>query len=102
MNDGVEEAGAADVAAAPGVVPEPVRPLRDVKEADVGSDRLAVLADLFIAESCIQDRQEEKFRLKLRFFIKWIGQCCGPGSGIQCLFDPWIRDPGWVKSQDPG
>jgi hypothetical protein len=26
-------------------------------------------------------------------------QCCG--SGIQCLFDPWIRDPGWVKNQDP-
>jgi hypothetical protein len=23
------------------------------------------------------------------------------GSGIGCLFDPWIRDPGWVKSQDP-
>jgi hypothetical protein len=24
------------------------------------------------------------------------------GSGIRCLFDPWIRDPGWVKNQDPG
>jgi hypothetical protein len=26
------------------------------------------------------------------------------GSGIGCLFDPWIRDPGWVESQypDPG
>jgi hypothetical protein len=23
-----------------------------------------------------------------------------PGSGIRCLFDPWIRDPGWVKSKD--
>jgi hypothetical protein len=22
-------------------------------------------------------------------------QCCG--SGIRCLFDPWIRDPGWVE-----
>ncbi len=22
-------------------------------------------------------------------------------SGIRCLFDHWIRDPGWVKSQDP-
>jgi hypothetical protein len=21
----------------------------------------------------------------------WIDQCCG--SGIRCLFDPWIRDP---------
>jgi hypothetical protein len=33
--------------------------------------------------------------------IKYITekQCCG--SGIRCLFDPWIRDPGWVKSKDP-
>ncbi len=23
------------------------------------------------------------------------------GSGNRCLFDPSIRDPGWVKSQDP-
>jgi hypothetical protein len=27
-------------------------------------------------------------------------KCCG--SGIRCRFDPWIRDPGWVKNQDPG
>jgi hypothetical protein len=26
----------------------------------------------------------------------------GPASGIRCLFDPWIRDPGLVKNQDPG
>ncbi len=25
-----------------------------------------------------------------------------PGSGIRCLFDPLIRDPGWVKNLDPG
>jgi hypothetical protein len=24
------------------------------------------------------------------------------GSGIWCLFDPWIRDQGWVKNPDPG
>jgi hypothetical protein len=24
-------------------------------------------------------------------------QCCGSGSGIGCLFDTWIRDPGWEK-----
>jgi hypothetical protein len=24
-------------------------------------------------------------------------QCCGSGSGIRCFFDPWIRDPGWLK-----
>ncbi len=28
-------------------------------------------------------------------------QCCGSESGIWCLFDPWIRDMGWVKNQDP-
>jgi hypothetical protein len=24
-----------------------------------------------------------------------------PGSRIQCLFDPWSQDPGWVESQHP-
>jgi hypothetical protein len=24
------------------------------------------------------------------------------GSGIWCLFDPWIRDPGWVKKSGSG
>ncbi len=24
-------------------------------------------------------------------------QCCGSGSGIRCLYNPWIRDPGWEK-----
>jgi hypothetical protein len=28
--------------------------------------------------------------------------CCGSGSGIRCLFDPWIRDPGWVKKLGSG
>ncbi len=28
-------------------------------------------------------------------------QCCESGSGIRCLFDPWIWDPGWVENQDP-
>jgi hypothetical protein len=27
-------------------------------------------------------------------------QCCEAGSGIRCLFDPWILDPGWVKNPD--
>jgi hypothetical protein len=31
----------------------------------------------------------------LRFRIRDLG------SEIRCLFDPWIRDPGWVKNQDP-
>ncbi len=28
--------------------------------------------------------------------------CCGSGSGIWCLFDPWIQDPGWVKKSGSG
>ncbi len=28
-------------------------------------------------------------------------QCCGSGCGIRCLSDPWIRDPGRVKNNDP-
>ncbi len=23
--------------------------------------------------------------------------CCGSGPGIRCLFNPWMRDPGWAK-----
>ncbi len=26
----------------------------------------------------------------------------GSGSGSRCLFNPGIRDLGWVKNQDPG
>jgi hypothetical protein len=26
-------------------------------------------------------------------------KCCGSRSGIQCFFDPWVRDPGWKKSR---
>jgi hypothetical protein len=26
-----------------------------------------------------------------KYVDQW--QCCGSGSGIRCLFDPWIRDP---------
>ncbi len=33
--------------------------------------------------------------------IEYGNQRCGSGCGIRCLFDPWIRDPGWVKNQDP-
>jgi hypothetical protein len=37
-------------------------------------------------------------------YILYLIQCCGSGSVIRCLFDPWIRDPGWVKNldSDPG
>jgi hypothetical protein len=27
-----------------------------------------------------------------------LNQCCGSGSGIRCLFDPWNRNPEWVFS----
>jgi hypothetical protein len=43
------------------------------------------------------------FILRLLLLIGYT-QCCGSGSGIRCLFDPWIRIPGWEKNQvtDPG
>jgi hypothetical protein len=25
----------------------------------------------------------------------------GPAKWIRCLFDIWIRNPGWIKNQDP-
>ncbi len=39
-------------------------------------------------------------REDMEFSIRYTGtylQCCVFGSGTRCLFDPWIRDPGWVK-----
>ncbi len=39
--------------------------------------------------------------LKMSRIRNTADQWCGCGSGIRCLFDPWIRDSGWVKSQDP-
>jgi hypothetical protein len=32
----------------------------------------------------------------------WSKHRCRSGSGIRCLFDPWIRDPGWVKKSRSG
>jgi hypothetical protein len=34
------------------------------------------------------NRKSLKKKKKMFFF-----QCCGSGSGIRCLLDPWIRDP---------
>ncbi len=34
------------------------------------------------------------------YIVQYIKVQCSvadPGSGIRCLFDPWIWDPGWVK-----
>jgi hypothetical protein len=36
--------------------------------------------------------------LRMAEYQKTGKQCCGSGSGIRCLFDPWIRDPEWVYS----
>jgi hypothetical protein len=40
----------------------------------------------------------------VRYSTNILNQCCGSGSGIRCFFEPWIRDPGWVKIRirDPG
>jgi hypothetical protein len=33
-------------------------------------------------------------------YLQGVKKQCS-GSGIRCLFDPWIRDLRWVKNQDP-
>ncbi len=44
----------------------------------------------------------------LQAFLKVFGSVADPdrGSGIGCLFDPWIRDRGWekvsIRIRDPG
>jgi hypothetical protein len=38
--------------------------------------------------------------LKKQELLQFKMQCCEFGSGIRCLFELWIRDPGWVKKQD--
>jgi hypothetical protein len=40
--------------------------------------------------------------LDILFNMFTTGQDLSCGSGILCLFEPWIRDPGWVKILDPG
>ncbi len=49
-------------------------------------------------------RQGASLDALLRSVIKRRGliQCCRSGSGIRCLFDPWFRYPGQVKSQASG
>jgi hypothetical protein len=52
----------------------------------------------------VQERKEKNHQLvtsgiKVSSFC--FHHCCGSGSGNRGLFDPWIRDLGWVKNQDP-
>jgi len=44
---------------------------------------------------CDERSSQEKKKNKERSSV------ADPGSGTRCLFDPWIRDPGWVESQHP-
>jgi hypothetical protein len=48
---------------------------------------------------CLAYLSGVKIRI-LVYYIRYTKQCCGSGSGIRCLFYPWVRDPGWVKNQD--
>jgi hypothetical protein len=47
---------------------------------------------------CLSSPSELR-RSRRRWVLIILIQCCG--SGIRCLFDPWIRDPRWVKNLDP-
>jgi hypothetical protein len=42
-----------------------------------------------------------KYYVFSRFFTYTKNQCCGSGSGIRCIFDPWIRE-GENQDPDPG
>jgi hypothetical protein len=44
----------------------------------------------------MQHAHQEKYSIVLVCIVfnnTSITKCCGSGSGIRCLFDPWIRDP---------
>jgi hypothetical protein len=57
-----------------------------------------------LADGLIGEHSTQKYFLIHKRFSSL--QCCK--SGIRCLFDPWIRDPEWVKiriwirDQQPG
>jgi hypothetical protein len=53
---------------------------------------LLLLLRLQVVQDIRLNKRDDKIRVLL--------QCCGSGSVIRCIFDPWIRDPGWVKDQD--
>ncbi len=55
----------------------------------------AEMAEKLVSQLTLRAEEEPE---EVGFFYILI-QCCG--SGIRCLFDPWIRDPRWVKNQDP-
>jgi hypothetical protein len=46
-------------------------------------------------------RSEWVYKLYADIPKQTLRHCCGSGSGIRCLFDPWIRDPGRINKQDP-
>jgi hypothetical protein len=74
-----------------------------------GMNLLAVLHQLVLARKRLHPHTQP-LNVCTRYRTYHV-QCCGSGSGIQCLFDPWIQeqgrvknpdpDPGWVKNQDP-
>ncbi len=62
--------------------------------------------DTFYSENIIQYQSDRTlvfkiYLLKMLTSYTFTTQCSGSGSGIRCLFDPWIRDPRWVKNQNP-
>ncbi len=60
---------------------------------------------------CLGNKWQGKTESSYRRYSSWGFDSFPPGgsgSGIRCLFDSWIRDPGWVKIRirlrepDPG
>ncbi len=54
-----------------------------------GSRPKGVFSKFLQAQNRCSRASKDDFNRFLSLFI----QCCGSGSGIRCLFDPWIRDP---------
>jgi hypothetical protein len=67
-------------------------------------DRDNLMLNFYEGDECdFEDPGTNYVHIFPYFFLSFLGffQCCGSGSGIRCLFDPWIWDPGWVESQHP-
>ncbi len=51
--------------------------------------------------SVYNTKRNGKFGTGFHGLLTVMRSVADPDPGIRCLFDPWIRDPGWVESQHP-
>ncbi len=72
------------------------RAAADPPNLRIPAPRLEVRKNFF-SQSVQESWNKIPLALKQATTAKAFRQCCGSGSGIGCLFDPWIRDPRWEK-----